>query len=454
MSTIAGFIVPHPPLIVPTIGRGQEHTIESTIQAYHTVSKEIATIKPDTIIFSSPHGTLYRDYFHIPEDETVSGSFHSFGDHLTAFTVHHNKELIETIHDEASRHSFPMGTIGNRHQELDHGVMVPLYFINQYYKDFEVVRVHPSGLSMMEHYQAGKLINSVLDRNEKVVWVASGDCSHKLKKDGPYGLSKEGPLYDQQLQKILAEAAFDQLISVDPHFCQNAAECGHGSFTMMAGAFDGYNVASNVLSYEGPFGVGYMVASFYRKDKNKDREFERKLTQTETNDTVDPYVLLAKKSIDSYIRHKTTLKVPKNLPDELINHKAGVFVSIHKFGRLRGCIGTTRPTTNSIAEEIIENAISASTRDPRFPSVKKNELKDLEISVDVLFPPEKVQSEKQLDIIKYGVIVKQGYKSGLLLPNLDGINSVSEQVSIAKRKAGIRENEDVELYRFEVVRHH
>lgn len=134
--------------------------------------------------------------------------------------------------------------------------------------------------------------------------------------------------------------------------------------------------------------------------------------------------------------------------------KQGVFCSIHKDGRLRGCIGTIGPTKENIAQEIVANAISAATRDPRFDPIQKHELAKLSYSVDVLSKPEKIDSRDQLDVKRYGVIVTHNEKRGLLLPNLDGVDTVSEQIAIAKQKAGIWDDEPVELQRFEVVRHY
>ena len=138
----------------------------------------------------------------------------------------------------------------------------------------------------------------------------------------------------------------------------------------------------------------------------------------------------------------------------MYSNRAGVFVSLKEEGRLRGCIGTITPVRTSIAEEIIENAISASTKDPRFQAVEPEELDRLIYSVDVLGETEEISSEAELDVKRYGVVVSRGYKRGLLLPNLDGVDTVDEQVAIAKRKAGIPEDaEDIRLERFEVVRH-
>ena len=165
------------------------------------------------------------------------------------------------------------------------------------------------------------------------------------------------------------------------------------------------------------------------------------------------YVKLARETIENYVKQGKIITPPKDLPEEMINQKAGVFVSLKKFGDLRGCIGTFMPTQENIAQEIIKNAISAAIDDPRFPPVTVPELEDLSISVDVLSAPEEVKDVSQLDPKKYGVIVSSGYKKGLLLPDLEGVDTAEYQIDIAKRKAGIYPNEKVKLYRFEVKRY-
>lgn len=170
---------------------------------------------------------------------------------------------------------------------------------------------------------------------------------------------------------------------------------------------------------------------------------------------MDLYVQLAKNVIDHYIRERRIYHpLAEELTEEMTAARAGAFVSIHEHGELRGCIGTIEPVRKNLAEEIISNAISASTRDPRFEPVSEEELDQLEINVDVLTPPQPISSEAELDVRRYGVIVEKGFRRGLLLPDLEGVDSVAYQVSIAKRKAGIGEKEkDVRLYRFEVIRH-
>ncbi len=170
---------------------------------------------------------------------------------------------------------------------------------------------------------------------------------------------------------------------------------------------------------------------------------------------MDPYVQLAKNTIDRYIRDdEIYMPSDDELTEEMRSTRAGAFVSIHEHGGLRGCIGTIAPTRKTLADEIIRNAIAASTSDPRFPPVTEDELDALEISVDVLTEAEPVTSENELDVKRYGVIVEKGFRRGLLLPDLEGVDTVEYQVRIAKQKAGIGEFErGVQLYRFEVIRH-
>jgi AmmeMemoRadiSam system protein A len=165
-----------------------------------------------------------------------------------------------------------------------------------------------------------------------------------------------------------------------------------------------------------------------------------------------PLVEFAKKSVEAYIRKGKTISPEEPLPPELAE-KAGVFVCLKKGGELRGCIGTYLPSCDSVANETITNAISAATKDPRFPPVSEDELDKLSYSVDVLSCPEKVGNIAELDPRKYGIIVVRGFRRGLLLPDLEGVDTVEDQIRITKMKAGIPPHEEVEIYRFEVKRY-
>lgn len=461
MSIVAGYMVPHPPLIIPEIGRGNEIQVEETIKAYEKVAEEIAGIKPETLVILSPHSVMYADYFHISPGKSAFGNFAGFG----AGGVTLKEEYDEMLRDEICRladcEDFPAGTMGERDSSLDHGTMVPLWYIRRKYDDGKIIRIGLSALPLIDHYRLGMIIRDAAENTgRKVAIVASGDLSHKLREYGPYGFEPEGPEYDARITDVMGRASFGELLDFDNRFCEKAAECGHRSFVIMAGAFDGMSVKSSMLSHQDVTGVGYGICTFYPEAADDSRHFlDKKLSEIEdelraSREGSDEYVKLARDAIEAYVSRDITIDVPEGLPKEMTDNMAGAFVSIHKLGELRGCIGTISPTKVSVAKEIIDNGISAATKDPRFPEITKDELPWLDISVDVLGRPEDIDSKDELDIKRYGVIVSSGYKRGLLLPDLDGIDSVDQQIDIARRKAGIGEDEEYTLQRFEVIRHH
>ncbi|MBP1753658.1 MAG: hypothetical protein H6Q59_56 [Firmicutes bacterium] len=460
MALVGAFIVPHPPLIVPEVGRGEEKKVSKTIHSYHEVAKRIAELKPDTIIITSPHSIMYSDYFHISPGKKAKGDFDNFRAKEVSFHVDYDEEFVNSLEACAERDGIEAGTLGEKNPELDHGTMVPLYFINQYYQNYQLVRIGLSGLSLPLHYRLGKCIEKTaakLDR--RIVLVASGDLSHKLKEEGPYGFAKEGVEFDEQIVQAMKEGDFLKFLEFNPDFCESAAECGLRSFIIMAGALDKKAVRADFLSYEGTFGVGYGVCEYQIIGDAPERNFDEIFTAKqrdlarERQQHEDPYVHLARHSLETFITSGKQAKLPEGLPEEMTKRRAGVFVSLKKHGSLRGCIGTISPVTGSIAEEILRNAVSAGDEDPRFPPVKEEELDELVYSVDVLSPAEKIQSMSELNVERYGVIVSAGRKRGLLLPNLEGVDTIEQQVAIAKKKAGIYDNEKVSLERFEVVRH-
>lgn len=461
MSVIAGYMVPHPPLIIPEIGRGNELQVEETIKAYERVADEIADIEPETLVVLSPHSIMYADYFHISPGKQASGNFACFGAPGVSIDEEYDEEFANEICRMADSEDFPAGTMGERDSSMDHGTMVPLWYIRNKYKAGKIIRIGLSGLPLIDHYRLGMIIKEAAENlNRKTVLIASGDLSHKLQEYGPYGFAPEGPVYDERIMDVMGRVAFDELFDFDSSFCNNAAECGHRSFVIMAGAFDGMAVRSERLSYQDVTGVGYGICTFHPEGNDESRHFlNTKLNAMEDDlakrrSESDEYVSLARDAIETYVSRGVIIDVPQGLPKEMTDAMAGAFVSIHKFGELRGCIGTISPTKVSLAREIIDNAISAATKDPRFPEIEDEELPWLEISVDVLGKAEDIESKDELDVKRYGVIVSSGYRRGLLLPDLDGIDTVNQQIDIAMRKAGIREGEDIKLQRFEVIRHY
>lgn len=461
MAVKGAVMVPHPPLIIPDVGRGQEKAIQATIDAYHEAAKKIASWKPDTVVVLSPHSIMYADYFHISPGTGARGDFGQFRAPQVKIQVQYDTELVEALSQEAEAREIPAGTMGESDSRLDHATMIPLWFLNHYYTDYKTVRIGLSGLPLSQHYMLGQCIQKAAELcGRNIVVIGSGDLSHKLKEDGPYGFQKEGPEYDSRIMEVMGAAAFDQLFDFTEEFCDKAAECGHRSFVIMAGTLDRLAVKTKKLSYEGTFGVGYGVCTYEVEGRAPERDFLRQYEEKIADEAKrrkefeDAYVRLARQTIEAYVGERKQISIPKDLPEEMYESRAGVFVSLKEEGRLRGCIGTIAPVQKNIAEEIIANAISASTKDPRFHPVHPDELDKLVYSVDVLGTPEAITSPDELDVKRYGVIVTKGRKRGLLLPNLDGVDTVEDQIAIAKQKAGISTyDDDVQLERFEVVRH-
>lgn len=454
-------MVSHPPLIVPEVGKGEEKKIQDTIDAYHRVAGKIGELKPETIVLISPHQIMYADYFHISPGKGAKGDFSQFRAGRVKMEVSYDTQFVEKLCMLADEKHLPAGILGEWEKKLDHGTMVPLFFVEQYWKNYQLVRIGLSGLPLIGHYELGQCIQQAAEAlGKRVILIGSGDLSHRLKEDGPYGYQAEGPLYDSRIMDVMGRGAFGELLEFQEGFCEKAGECGHRSFTVMAGALDKMNLIPERLSYEGPFGVGYGICSYMVQGRNSERNFGEQYEEihrrllAEQRKKEDAYVRLARKTIEEYVGKGQKIKVPEELPEEMYSGKAGVFVSIKEDGKLRGCIGTIQAVRSSIAEEIIENAISAAAKDSRFSPVEPEELGRLVISVDVLGSMESIDSPDELDVKKYGVVVTKGFKRGLLLPNLEGVDTVEEQIGIAKRKAGIGEEEKVQLERFEVVRHY
>lgn len=451
-----GYILPHPPIIVQGIGRGREQQAGSTIEAVKRAAREIGKDKPATIILSTPHAPCFRDYVYISDTETLAGDFADFGCPDLKFSFQNNTDLAARIAEKASLSGIGAGGLSEQQKRqygisgrLDHGALVPLCFIEKELKEFRLVCISTPFLPFREIFEFGKCIREAVEESdEKAVYIASGDLSHRLTEDAPAGYHPKGREYDEALVEKVRRADIAGLLETDLRFLEQAGECGARSAVMMFGALDGMKLTPEIYSYEGPFGVGYLIAKVGAENKAEadDKACER-------NKESD-YVRLARETLETYVREGRKISVPQWIPADFDTRRAGVFVSLKKGGMLRGCIGTIEPVRANIAEEIIFNAISAGTRDPRFPEVRENELKDLVYSVDLLGAPEKIDSIDQLDVKRYGVIVTSGFRRGLLLPDLEGVGTPQQQVEIAMQKAGIRRTEPFEMERFEVIRHH
>jgi len=465
MAIVSGFHMPHPPIMVQEVGGKETQKVISSIEAAKEVGRQIRELAPDTVVIISPHGPVFQDAICI-YDFPLKGSFASFGAPGVKMEFEGDEDLKKEILQMARQNGMP--AVSSRdvnllkygiREELDHGVMVPMYFIRQFASDFRLLPMAYGLLPYEDLYAFGKVIREAAEAlGRKVAVVASSDLSHRLTPDAPAGYNPQAKDFDLKLVSLLKDYNVEGIAALEPGLIERAGECGLRSLWIMFGTLDGHEVRPRVLSYEGPFGVGYCVASFRPEGKRESllrklyEERQEKIQKRRRNE--GPYVKLARQTLEAYVKQGGLPEFPGDLPEEMLTERAGVFVSIKKHGELRGCIGTFLPTKKNIAEEIRRNAISAGCEDPRFNPVEPEELPELTYSVDVLTKPEPIDSPEKLDPKKYGVIVRKGFKSGLLLPDLEGVDTVEEQISIALRKAGIGPGEDYKLERFQVVRHH
>lgn len=437
MLSLVG-IAPHPAIIIPKIGRNELSKVQSTVAGMRELAELFKKEAVELLVVITPHGLISSKGPSVLTEKYLSGDFGQFGFPSIRVEFETDEELLKLLGEEFAEEALkPVFLTGN--SKLDHGSMVPLYYLQEAGLKVPGLNLTFGFNTSSELYRFGQILRRAIDqRGLKTAVLASGDLSHRLTPSAPAGFNPRGKEYDDLLVELLDGSRVEEILNLDPDLIEEAGECGYRSFVIALGALHGAAFKTDILSYEGPFGVGYLVASL--------RPLAAK------NSLKSSPVKLARQVLeDHFFNQKSDLSGFKE--DEYFKTRAGAFVTLKKEGRLRGCIGTVEPARGSLFEEIKKNAVAAAVRDPRFASVQAEELKSIELSVDVLSPLEKIAGIGDLDPKKYGVLVKSGGLSGLLLPALEGIDTPEKQVSVARQKAGIKEGQPLLLYRFTVKRY-
>ena len=436
-------IAPHPPIMVPEVGRESIDDVARSIDAMAELTRRLIESGAETVVLISPHAPLAADSFVAYEGPEVYADFANFRAPTTTFTAKVDEELLTSIKQVASSQNFFVSTLLGH--DLDHGTAVPLYFLLQNGWHGKVVTLGYSFLSNEDHLRFGSCIKQAVDRvGRRTAFIASGDLSHRLKPQAPAGYNPEAHFFDEQVIDAVRANAPKRIVEIDHNLRKLAGECGYRSMLVAIGASSDLPQSCEVLSYEAPFGVGYLVAQLTHQPVESE--------QNSPTDVRDPPAL-AREAVETFIRDGEVLD-PRKTAHGYMAARAPCFVSLKTLeGELRGCIGTIEPARDTLAHEIVANAISAATNDPRFEPVTKDELQNLRYSVDVLFPAEPAVMA-DLDASVYGVIVEDesGARRGLLLPAIPGVDNAEQQVDIAARKAGIGKDEPMKLYRFRVER--
>lgn len=465
MGNILGYyFLPHPPAAIPEVGGKTTEKLANTITGLDHAAQSIASLKPDTIIIIGSHGPCFNDQFYMPSQERISGDFSAFGCKKLILGFDNNIALAKNISNHAKNNGLKAGFVDDLTMkkcripyDLDHGTTVPLWFIRQRYADFKVIPICTSGRNGKDHYRFGILLReAILQSESNVVIIASGDLSHRLTKNSPSGYDESGVNFDKTIRKLLLAEDPKGFLTIDPKEKEKAEQCALDTYRVVLGTLDGFSFIPRILSYEAPTGIGYLAAELTRgKAKEsaltqflaeEDMRYEERKVQAPIP------VRLAQTAIVNYLNGEKKFDLPQDLPAELTENQGGVFVTLTNDGQLRGCLGSIRPTHPTLAEEIMNSAVCAA-KDSHFAPIRHDEIKDLTITVDILNEPEDILDRNELDPQKYGIIVENRGKVGVMLPNEIGIETVEDQIKTARAKAGIHPWHRLKIQRFTTTRY-
>ncbi len=261
MAIVYGAISPHPPVIVPAVGGIRVKDVIKTKKALEELGRRLKTKDIDTVVIITPHGNVSQVAVPVYVNHIFEGNLGYFGADKPVFSFKGDPILANEIIKEAKKQNIEVSHIGET--VLDHGVVVPLYYPTMAGFKKPIVPIALAFLPYQELFSFGETIRTASDNlGKKVAIIASGDMSHRLTIDAPAGFNPEGKKFDEELVRLVKANDAQGILNMDPALIEAAGECGLRSFIMLMGALKGLNVTPEVLSYEGPFGVGYMVATF------------------------------------------------------------------------------------------------------------------------------------------------------------------------------------------------
>lgn len=442
-----GAFTPHPPIIVPEVGRGNEREARLTVDGMLTLAERLRGPGPERLLIFTPH-QIYREGLLVLAADHFVGDLSQFGAPQVRIQTRGDKLAVAALESYLRSHKMRVRVQSGERLPLDHATIVPLYFLAKAWgKVPPAILANPIGLTYEESYRLGELLRN-FDDGARWGLLCSGDLSHRLTPGAPAGYSPRAAVFDRTVIESLRKSSPEPIWELSSFEIEEAGECGLRSALILLGVARGEPI--DVISYEGPFGVGYGVALW-----------QPMATEKKAREGISPHVKLARLTLERYLtqgrlpsREEISEALGESITRELESRRRAAFVSLKtRDKRLRGCIGTIAPTYENLLQEIVHNAIAAAVEDPRFRPVEQKELEGLTISVDVLSEPEKVSSIEELDPKRYGVIVAKGRARGVLLPDLEGVDTPEEQLSIAAQKAGIFSLEGATVYRFTVERY-
>lgn len=467
MSIVAAYVVSHPPLR----GRTPERADAArTFGAVREVARRIGAHAPETVVVACPHAPRFLDCFHLSTGEAAlaaAGAWRAFPN-----AVRYDGALVARVAACARKHAVPICGSGMGDVRLDRATSSVLALLGGALEGARIVRVGVSNLSPETHRALGRCIaEAARDLGRKCVFVAIGSLGcdrggafegvrEKLRADA----RPEALVFARETAALLDAGDLEGFLSVDPALAEAAGACLFRPLQIMAGVLEGAPFTHELLDGAAPSRAERIAGAFEVRGAQGDGAVPSPIDAATAAREVagshvlraesDPYAALARKSVEGLVRSEGPIDRPEHLPSELLDERAGVFVSLCDHAGLRGRAGTFEPVTGCVADEIMRNAASAAAGGARFARVRPCELGGLTYAVDVLRPPLPVASAAELDPARWGVAVSKGRRRGVALPGLEGVAAAWEQVALAKRSAGIDPaDDDVELARFETVRH-
>ena len=440
-------LMPHAPILVPGVGRERLAEVAATVQAMVTVSSHAMAAQADTVVLISPHSPRQPGAFGIWQTRRLCGSLEMFGSPEDSVDLPLDRAFAERLQTAAGRRGLRTWRITG--EPLDHGAMVPLcYLVSAGWKGPTVI------LSLNDTADGGcdelgeTIAATAQELNRRTAIIASGDMSHRLTPSAPCGYHPDAHRFDETFIALLRKGAFRDIRRIDATLQEVAAQDVADS-TTVALAATGYRTDGHVvLSYEGPFGVGYGVAILFEPEDSNRRDVSTKETAGKTLSRFADLPAVARCAVETQFRDGS--ETPRDRAAGELTERHGIFVTLRTDqGELRGCRGSLQPMESDLVQETWRNAVATAFHDHRFPPVRAEDLPHLRYSVTVLGKMEPVTSPEGLDPAIYGVLVSAADgREGLLLPAIAGIDSVEQQLAIARNKAGIAPDEWIGIRRF------
>ena len=423
---VAGALVAHPPILLPEVGGDESQRVRATAQAMHELDGMLSSIAAETMIVVSPHSPTSFTSIPVRRSAIVTGDLGRFRAPHVRLEARVDTELAETVLQAAPRDGFSLSWSDDG--ELDHGVVVPLCSLPRTFDAKRCLVLGVSGWPVKRFIEFGAWLHRQLSHRSAVM-IASGDLSHRLTSQAPYGFRPEGRVFDELVIDALRDQDWRRIEDANPALVEEAGECGLRPLAMLLGAAKEAGLGSRVLSYEGPFGVGYPVVAFTPASSAFDLQE------------------IGRRAISTYLQSRQLIEPPNPIPREL-QAPSAVFITLRRNGELRGCLGSMAPTEPTAAHEMIRYSVAAAVRDPRFEPVRLDEVPALSITAQLLDQPEVVTDLGMLDPANYGLIIRAYGRHALLLPNIDQVKTAEEQLSLACEKAGLSRYAPLRIERF------